>query len=199
MINTIGQTLMTFAIGGIAFWMPSYIYETRGYGSLSSVNLTFGAILVVSGIIGTITGGIAGDKLKPRFSGSYFLVSGAAMILAFPLLYSSLYVPFPYAWINIFAACFCLFFNTGPSNTILANVTHPAIRASAFAFNILIIHAFGDVLSPLVIGALADAHGNDMNFAFKIVSYLVLIGGIVWLLGAPFLAADEKNAAKQLD
>ena len=87
----------------------------------------------------------------------------------------------------------------GPSNTILANVTHPAIRASAFAFNILIIHAFGDVLSPLVIGALADAHGNDMNFAFKIVSYLVLIGGIVWLLGAPFLAADEKNAAKQLD
>jgi MFS family permease len=198
-INTIGQTLMTFAIGGIAFWMPSYIYETRGYGTLASVNLTFGIILVLSGITGTLAGGIAGDKLKPRFSGSYFLVSGAAMILAFPFLLYALVIPFPYAWICIFAACFCLFFNTGPTNTILANVTHPAIRASAFAFNILIIHAFGDVLSPLLIGALADSHANDMGFAFKMVSYLVLLGGIVWLAGVPFLARDEQGAARQLD
>lgn len=196
-LNTIGQTLMTFAIGGIAFWMPAYIHETRGVADLAQVNMIFGAILVVSGLSGTLIGGWAGDKLKPRFSGSYFLVSGIAMIVAFPLLLSVLYVPFPYAWGCIFAACFCLFFNTGPSNTILANVTHPALRASAFAFNIFIIHAFGDVVSPLIIGAIADSTG-DMNVAFKLVSYLVLAGGIVWCFGVPFLARDEAAAVNQL-
>lgn len=196
-LNTIGQTLMTFAIGGIAFWMPAYIHETRGVADLAQVNMIFGGILVVSGLTGTIIGGWAGDKLKARFSGSYFLVSGVAMIIAFPLLLSVVYVPFPYAWGCIFAACFCLFFNTGPSNTILANVTHPALRASAFAFNIFVIHAFGDVISPLVIGAITDATG-DMNVAFKLVSYLVLAGGIVWCFGVPFLARDEAKALSQL-
>jgi MFS family permease len=197
-LDTLGQTAMTFAIGGIGFWMPSYVHEFRHVGNLAQVNLIFGAILVVSGLGGTLLGGMLGDKLKKRFSGSYFLVSGAAMIIGFPFFLGMLYAPFPWAWICIFCACFCLFFNTGPSNTIIANVTHPALRASAFAFNILIIHAFGDVVSPLVIGAITDASGKNMNIAFLVVSVLVLIGGIIWLLGAKYLAADEQRALKQL-
>ena len=47
----------------------------------------FGGITVVCGLAATIIGGLVGDWLKPRFSGSYFLVSGvAAMVVAFPLL-----------------------------------------------------------------------------------------------------------------
>src|SRR5207302_446226 len=126
---------------------------------LDNVNITFGAILVVAGLSATLLGGIAGDRLRNRFPGSYFLVSGVAMLVGFPLSIAMLYVPFPWAWGCIFLACFCLFFNTGPTNTILANVTHPAMRASGYALNILIIHAFGDVISPLVIGAITDATG----------------------------------------
>jgi MFS family permease len=198
-INTIAQTLMTFAIGGIGFWMPTYIHEFRGVSSLAEVNMIFGAILVVSGISATLLGGIIGDKLKARWSGSYFLVSGVAMCVAFPMFLLALYKPFPIAWVYLFGACFCLFFNTGPSNTILANVVHPALRASAFALNIFVIHAFGDVISPLVIGAITDASGKDMTTAFLVVSYLVLAGGVVWLCGAPFLARDEKRALEQLN
>jgi hypothetical protein len=36
-----------------------------------------------------------------------------------------------------------LFFNIGPSNTALANVTPPTVPASAFALNLLIIHLLG--------------------------------------------------------
>ncbi len=46
--NTIAMTAMTFAIGGIGFWMPTYFHEYRHAGSLAQVNLMFGAILVVS-------------------------------------------------------------------------------------------------------------------------------------------------------
>src|SRR5204862_188687 len=136
---TLGMTAMTFAMGGIAFWMPYYIHVFRGYGeSQTFVTTTFGAIVVVAGLGATLLGGYVGDKLRPRFPGSYFLVSGLAMLIGFPLSVAMLYVPFPWAWIFIFLACFCLFFNTGPTNTILANVTHPSIRASPFAWNILV-------------------------------------------------------------
>jgi MFS transporter, Spinster family, sphingosine-1-phosphate transporter len=153
---------------------------------------------VVAGLTATLLGGYVGDKLRPRYPGSYFLVSGSAMLIGFPLSVAMLSIPFPWAWVFIFLACFCLFFNTGPTNTILANVTHPSIRASAFALNILVIHALGDVISPLVIGAITDASGQDMNLAFLLVSGMILVGGLLWLWGARFLEADTKMAPMRL-
>jgi MFS family permease len=195
-ICTLGMTAMTFAIGGIAFWMPDYIFDYRGEPDLARVNLTFGAIVVVSGLCGTLLGGLAGDWLRPRYPGSYFLVSGTAMLLGFPLTVAMLYVPFPWAWVFIFLAVFCLFFNTGPTNTILANVMHPSIRASGFALNILIIHAFGDAVSPLIIGAVADR--SSLHDGFLLVSGMILVSGLLWFWGARHLQRDTALAISRL-
>ncbi len=103
-----------------------------------------------------------------------------------------LYAPFPLAWLFVFLAVFCLFFNTGPSNTILANVTRPELRATAFAVNILVIHALGDAVSPVIIGAVADA--KSLRAGFVIVSVTFLLGAIAWAVGAPHLARDTARA-----
>jgi MFS family permease len=197
-LNTLGMTAMTFALGGIAYWMPDYIHHFRQQPDLGQVSTIFGGIVVLSGLSATLLGGLAGDWLRPRFPGSYFLVSAAGMFLGFPLFLAVLYVPFPWAWVLIFLACFCLFFNTGPTNTALANVTHPAIRASAFAVNIFIIHALGDAISPTIIGAITDASGGDMNVGFLAVSAMILIGGLLWLWGARYLEMDTKLALTRL-
>ena len=203
---SLGMTAMTFAIGGIAFWMPDYIHVARGVPDLAQVNLIFGAIVVLAGLTATLLGGLAGDWLRGRFPGSYFLVSGLAMLVGFPLLLAVLYLPFspiPWAWIFIFLAVFCLFFNTGPTNTILANVTHPSIRASAFAVNIFVIHAFGDAISPLIIGAIADRYKDasgtpGLHEGFLAVSAMVLLAALLWLWGARYLARDTARAPTQL-
>jgi MFS family permease len=204
--DTLGMTALTFAIGGIGAFMPDYIHGTRGEPDLAQVNLIFGGVVVVAGLVATLLGGIAGDKLQPYFSGSYFLVSGVAMLIAFPLFLASLWLPFrpfPWAWICIFLACFFLFFNTGPTNTILANVSHPSLRAPAFAINIFVIHALGDAISPKVIGRIAaiyaDENGPNMNAGFLAVSGMVILGGVLWLFGVPFLARDTERAPKMLD
>lgn len=191
-LDTLGETAMTFAIGGMVFWVPSYITEFRQAGSLAQVNLIFGGIVVVAGTSATILGALLAERLKPRMPGSYFIVSAVAMLIGFPIFIAALYVPFPYAWIFMFLAVFCLLANTGPANTILANVTHPSIRTVAFAVNIFTIHAFGDVISPLVIGAVADA--TDMNTAFLMVGFFFLAGGAFWLAGARYLAGDTERA-----
>jgi MFS transporter, Spinster family, sphingosine-1-phosphate transporter len=194
MFCTFGMAAMTFAMGGIAFWMPYYLAGRPNAPSNSTI--IFGAISAAAGLVATLLGGIAGDKLRGRLPGSYFLVSGIAMIAGFPIFLAVLHAPFPWAiWIMIFLACFCLFFNTGPTNTILANVTHPSIRAAGFALNILIIHTFGDVISPVIIGFLNDWYG-DMNKSFLLVGFMFLVAGALWLAGIRYLQRDTDRAER---
>jgi len=148
----------------------------------------FGVITVVAGLISTLLGGVVADKLRSRFAGSYFLVSGIGMLIACPFFVATLYIPFPAAWIPMFVAIFFLFLNTGPSNTALANVSLPAVRATAFAVNILVIHALGDVQAFWLLGYIGG-HTN-MHVAFLFVSGIILVSGLVWLSGVKYLAAD---------
>ena len=193
-INSAAMTALCFAIGGISAWVPDYIYSDRGAefaaspNLLGNINVTFGAITAVAGLFATLLGGWTGDWLRTRFASAYFLVSGVGVLLAFPATVAMLYVRFPGAWICIFAAVFFLFLNSGPSNTALANVTLPAVRATAFALNIFVVHLLGDMISPPLIGAIRDRW--NMNVAFLAVSVTMLIAGILWFWGAKFLAAD---------
>ena len=119
------------------------------------------------------------------------------MFVGFPLFLGVLFAPFPFAWIFVFLACFCLFFNTGPTNTIIANVTHPAMRATAFAVNIFFIHALGDVISPVIIGVVSDKY--NMTIGFLVVGVMFVVSGIFWVFGARHLARDTALAPQRLD
>jgi MFS family permease len=192
--NTLAMTALTFAIGGIAYWMPDYISMYRKAGELGHVNKVFGVITVITGITATLSGGLVADWLRGKVKGSYFVVSGVALALAFPMLLLMLYRPFPMAWLWIFMCEFCLFFNTGPSNAALANVTKASVRATAFAVNIFMIHALGDAISPAVIGFIADQTGDNMNLAFGVVGVVVLVGAACWLIGSRYLDRDTAVA-----
>ena len=185
--NILAQTALTFAIGGLSFWAPTYLIEERHIDS-KTANLVFAGILVGTGIAATLLGGWLGDRLRTRFPGAYFLVSGCGMLLGFPCTIAMLYLPFPLAWVAIAFALFFLFLNTGPSNTAIANVTPPAMRATAFALNILVIHALGDALSPALIGYIKDK--ASWNLSFITVSTVMLVAGIIWLCSMKSLARD---------
>ncbi|HVU65182.1 MAG TPA: MFS transporter [Phycisphaerales bacterium] len=207
-LDVLGMTAMTFAIGGVSFWMPHYVAERLMNEkiitgatpdeslrlALEAANSTFGPIVVVAGFLATLSGGWLGDRLRKRMPGSYFIVSGAAMIIGFPLFLGVLFVPFPACWWLIGVAVFTLFFNTGPSNTIIANVTPPAMRATAYAVCIFMIHALGDAISPAIIGFVSDK-AHSMNAGFMLVSVMILISGVLWIWGATHLAIDTARAS----
>ena len=116
-------------------------------------------------------------------------------MIAFPFSAAVVLTPFPLAWVLMFVALFFLFFNTGPSNTALANVTRPSVRSMAFALNILIIHALGDAMAPPLIGAIAD-HTN-MEIAFLAVTAMMLVAGVLWFVGMKYLPADTAAVEAQ--
>ena len=174
----------------------SYIDDAAtapGSLTIGRIGLYFGAVVVVSGLVATLLGGLLGDRLRNRgVKGAYFHVAGWGTVLAFPFFVAMLFAPFPLAWVFMFLAVFGLFFNTGPANTILANVTRSAIRATAFAINILAIHLLGDAISPPIVGAIRDE--SDLHTAFLVVSFLIPLAGLLWVAGARYLDADTRRA-----
>jgi len=186
LINCIAQTLMTFVTGGLGYWVSAYLVYRNQSPAMSRT--IFGLITVVAGLISTLLGGVIADKLRPRFAGSYFWVSGIGMLIACPLFIATLYIPFPAAWVAMFLVIFFLFLNTGPSNTALANVSLPTVRATAFAVNIFVIHALGDVQAFWLIGYIGG-HTN-MHVAFLFVSGIIFASGLAWIIGAKYLPAD---------
>jgi MFS family permease len=192
-LNTLAMTALTFSIGGLSFWIPAYIHDYRGVPDLGRVNLIFGGITVVAGLVATLLGGIVGDTLRQRHAGAYFLTSGLGILAAFPFAVAFLYMPFPAAWLFVFLTVFFLFFNTGPSNTALANVSRPEVRATAFALNIFVIHALGDAISPPLIGAIADR--TNLNIGFLLVTAMMIVAGLLWLWGRKYLDRDTEAAS----
>jgi MFS transporter, Spinster family, sphingosine-1-phosphate transporter len=193
LVNCIAQTLMTFVTGGLGFWVSAYL---RYRNQSPDVGMTmFGLITVVAGLVSTLLGGVIADRLRSRFAGSYFWVSGIGMLLACPFFVATLYIPFPAAWVTMFLAIFFLFLNTGPSNTALANVSLPAVRATAFAANIFVIHAFGDVQAFWMLGYIAGR--TSMHVAFLFVSGIIFLSGVVWLIGVKYLPADTAAVESQ--
>jgi len=192
-LNTAAMTAMTFAMGGISIWVPQYLVVDRAadFGNkpdLGHITFIFGAMTAAAGLLATLLGGWLGDRLRGRFSSAYFLVSGVAMFFAFPATVLMLRTPFPGAWVLLFLAIFFLFMNTGPANTAIANVTPPGLRGTAFALNILCIHAFGDAVSPPLIGYIAGK--TSMNTAFLVVSATMVVASGFWFAGARYLGRD---------
>ena len=185
LLNCLAQTAFTFALGGLGFFVAAYL---RYRGLPESQLAYFGLITVVAGLGSTLLGGWVADRMRTRYPSSYFLVSSVGMLLAFPFFIATLYIPFPVAWVSMFIAIFFAFLNTGPSNTALANVSRPSVRATAFAFNILVIHLFGDVAAFPTIGYIGG-HTN-MNVAFLVVGFMMLLAGVIWLIATRFLGGD---------
>jgi len=198
LLNCLGMAALAFSIGGISHWMPSYVYEYRLHKAVDQgrVNMIFGAITVITGITATLLGGLVGDALRHKLRGAYLSVSAMGLLAAFPFFLAMLFVPFPWAWVFVFVAEFFLFFNTGPSNTALANVTHPAVRSTGFALNILVIHSLGDAISPPIIGALTDRYHGDMNIGFGVVGAVLLVGAFFWIWGSRYLDRDTELAVR---
>jgi MFS transporter, Spinster family, sphingosine-1-phosphate transporter len=181
-IAVAGYALYTFAVGGMSFWMPSYLHRERGL-ALGSADSLIGVVTVLAGIGGTFLGGYLADKLAPHVRQAYLYVSGLSMLAAIPAAWAAFTAVSPAGYITaLFAAEFVVFFSTGPINVVLVSVVSVGIRATAMAVSIFVIHLFGDAAAPWLLGALSDRLG--LATAVLVVPLAVALSGVVWTYGA---------------
>jgi MFS family permease len=181
-LAVIGYAAYTFAVGGMAIWMPAFLERTRGVPR-TVATFWFGLIVVITGFTGTFAGGYIADALRRRFREADLWVCGIATLAAAPLALAvfKTYRPGSYL-LALVLAQLLLFASTGPVNAAIVNAVAPAERASAVAISILAIHVFGDVPSPTLIGILSDR--SSLGRAVLVVPAAILVAGIVWTYAA---------------
>lgn len=177
-----GYTAVTFASGGMADWLPTYLSRIRGM-ELGAAGSMVGTVTVIGGLGGTIIGGLLADRLEGKTRQHYLALSTVSMVPAAILAALSFIVPSTTAAIACigFAQFFMWCYN-GPINTVIANAVPGAMRARAFALSILSIHILGDAISPPIIGYISDTSGS-LPLAVSIVPIALGIGALIWGIG----------------
>lgn len=195
LINTGGQVLLTFTIGGLANWMPSFYARALGMGQ-AQAGTWFGALTAAAGILGTIAGTAAGEWAQRRHARGYFWVSGASLLASAPVVLLLSRAPGVAGTLAVtFAALFLVLFNGAPLYTALVNGVPASLRASAVAANLLAIHVLGDAISPPMLGALSDASGS-LSVSVAACALPLALGGAVLLWGARTPAAQVALAVE---
>ncbi len=189
---TLGMAFMTFALGGLMVWMPTFLHRIRGIG-LGEASKTFGAIIAVDGLLAALFGGWLGDRLLRRTASSYYLVSAISMALGIPAMLAALYTSGRLMFPGIWVGGFLLLVNTGPLNAAVVNAVDARIRATAVAVNIFTIHLIGDALSPVLIPLTSRYFGSFQSGFLSAVVAIALASAIL-LYGmrfAPRLPVSE--------
>jgi MFS family permease len=177
-LTALGYAAYTFAVGGLAFWMPAFLERTRGV-SRSEATVSFGTIVVVTGFIGTFVGGWLGDYCAKYSRQAHLWLSAIATLIAAPCVWMALTTVSHSQYLTwMVAAQLLLFLSTGPINAAIVNLVSATERATAIALVVFVIHLLGDVPSPYLIGAISDQF--SLGQAVKIVPAAVLIGAGVW-------------------
>ena len=162
LLSTAGYTALTFVLGAFATWATLMLARDK-HMSETGAAVTLGVVSLVAGAAGTFGGGWIADRVVAKRRNGYFLVCAASSLLGVVPAAVALITHRPMFFLPaIFFAVVLLFVNNAPFHAILVNSVPPAIRASAMALNIVVIHACGDVISRFGVGKLSDslAAGN---------------------------------------
>jgi len=188
--TVLGYAAYTFALGGLAYWMPGYLEQVRGV-ELARANYVVGTATVLAGLGGTFVGGYAGDFLAGRIKhGQLWLCAISSFAGIVPTWYALTESAAPAYIMWFFIAEFLLFLSTSPVNVVIVNSVPVGARAMAMAVSIFVIHLLGDAISPPIIGALADA--SSLARAVLVVPAAVALSGIIWIVTA-VVTADRPS------
>ena len=191
---TLGYGMITFALGGLAFWMPRYLEVAKGLTLAQANYLLFGAVTVAGGL-GTVAGGFLGDRLLRYTARAPLWVSGLGVALAWPLAALTIFSAQPALYVPaLVGAIFLLFLNPGVITAVIVSVAGPARRARAVALNIVIIHLVGDVPSPFLIGWVSDHWNLQWGVSLTLVSLFLAV--FLILSALPHLVPDLAKAGE---
>jgi MFS transporter, Spinster family, sphingosine-1-phosphate transporter len=188
---TLGLAMVVFSLGGISFWIPSFLQRRAGY-SPATAGLIVGALTVLGGLGGTAIGGWIAQNWLRRNHRALYLVSAWSALLTIPPAVLCFFGPKSAIVPGLGVALFCIFLGNGPLNAAIVNSVPATIRATAIALELFLIHALGDAPSPRLIGLVSDHTSLGTGLGVTLLS--LLLATLLLFLGARTLAAPPAES-----
>jgi MFS transporter, Spinster family, sphingosine-1-phosphate transporter len=219
--NTAGMAAVTFATGAYVAWGSTF-YQRAHHLDAERTGTDIGLLLVGAGMLGIILGMFLPDLLRKVTRRAYLLFAAVTVLAATPLGVLGILDPdYKSSLAFLFGASVLLSMVLGPCNTVTANVVPSNRRATGYASFIFLIHLFGDISSPILLGWISNLFGNpsvidssigrffdsigakpvdtpdgvtNLAVAMLSVAPVLALGCIFFLLGSRHLPKDEDQA-----
>ncbi|HSU20057.1 MAG TPA: hypothetical protein VLI45_09975, partial [Acidobacteriaceae bacterium] len=193
--SILGYAAVTFSLGGISWWMPSFLHRDAGY-SIEAAGALMGPIIVVAGLGGTALGGWLAQVWSRRTSKALYLVPALSAALTIPPAVVCFFGPRALVVPSLALSIFLIFLGTGPVNAATLNAVPAGLRATAMAGQLFAIHVLGDMPSSKVIGMISDHANLRVGLAATLVAFAA--GALIFGVGsrwAPELHHEGELAA----
>jgi MFS family permease len=174
--NTAGMAAVTFATGAYVTWGSIFYQRVRGM-SLEETNFWIGGLLATAGLIGIALGTFLADFILRLTKRAYLLLAAGVVLGAIPLGAAAILDPERTSSLAfLFGASVLMSMVLGPCNTVTANVVPANRRAAGFALFIFLIHLFGDIASPPLLGWISEYFGEPSVAESPIGRFFASIG-----------------------
>lgn len=179
-LTVLGYAAQTFALGGFAFWAPTYLDRVLGLPAASGA-VMFGGVVVVAGFAGTLIGGWLADRLAggDRLR-KYLLIGLVGTVIAAPFTYWAMLTHQP----GLFFVCMLIlqvavFATLSPISSVFLGSVPPQLRASGMGMSLFFGKFLGDAISIWLIGYLSDLV-HDLRLAMLIIPTAFLFNIVFW-------------------
>ena len=181
--SILGYAAVTFSLGGISWWMPSFLHRIDGR-DIGAAGTIMGGITVVCGLGGTVLGGWWAQVWSRKNNKALYYVPALSAGLAVTPALLCFFGPKALTLPMLGLAVFLIFLGTGPVNAATLNAVPANLRASAMAGQLFLIHVLGDLPSPRLIGWISDRSNLRVGLGATLVTMLLAAG--IFAVGARF-------------
>ncbi len=174
--NTAGMAAVTFATGAYVTWGSIFYQRVRGM-SLEQTNVWIGGLLAMAGLIGIAMGTFLADLSLKVTRRGYLILAMLVVFSAIPLGVGAILLSDRRSSLGcLFGASVLMSMVLGPCNTVTANVVPANRRAAGFALFIFLMHVFGDIASPPLLGWVSEYLGQPSVASSSIGRFFASIG-----------------------
>ncbi|XP_010531329.1 PREDICTED: probable sphingolipid transporter spinster homolog 3 isoform X2 [Tarenaya hassleriana] len=186
-VNVLGYVAYNFVIGAYSYWGPKAGYNIY---KMKSADMVFGAITIICGILGTLSGGLVLDRVTATIPNAFKLLSGATFLGSI-FCFTAFTMKSLHGFIPLFSLGELFVFATqAPVNYVCLHCVKPSLRPLSMAISTVSIHIFGDVPSSPLVGVLQDHIDNWRKTALILTSILFLAAAI-WFIGMFINSVDR--------
>jgi len=181
-------------------WNATFLQRVHGL-SLTDIGFVIGPVRGVTGIVGMILGGLIADRLGRRDDRWRVMTAGIACLLAGPAeMLFLLADPWPLVVLGLTLTSLLTTSAAGPVYAACMSVAKPGMRATSIAICMLMAGVAGQVIGPLVVGALNDAlmhrlGPEGIRVSLLVTSACLLLGGLCFIRASKYLADDVRRAS----
>ena len=190
LVTCIGAGLNLLVVSTTWAWLPSYF--NRFYGLAPDRAGLRTAVVILVGGLGALLWSMVSDRLSARFPLARLVVPAICAVMTAVLMIAAFagFPPGPVQFALIIAGGLVMAGSVGPTDAVVIDVIHPALRATGVSVLSLTRNLFGLAGGPLLTGALSDAYG--LQFAMTVVPLFGLLAAALYMVAARTYVKDLK-------